>query len=145
MSDLASHPMLQTGSESGQSVNLSIASQATGSPAGFDQNGLGTNGLSLLAPGGATAALASIDNALKDVGQQRGTLGSLEANTIGSALGSLKESIISLASSKSTSADADMAQESAKMVRNQILVQSSIAASAQQNQQAGYVMKLLGG
>ncbi len=136
---------VQTGPESGQAVNLSIASQATGSPAGFDQNGLGTNGLSLLAPGGASAALASIDNALKDVGQQRGTLGSLEANTIGSALGSLKEGMINLASAQSTIADTDMAQESANRVRDQILIQSSLAASAQQNQRSSLVLKLLGG
>lgn len=135
---------IQTGQEAGQTVELSITSSATGTPAGFDQAGLGTSGQSLLGAGGATAALEAIDKALTDVGQQRGALGALEANSLDSLRNSLAETSANLAGARSTIGDVDYAEEFAGLVRNQILMQSAIAARAQQNVSAGSVMKLLG-
>lgn len=136
---------LQSGAEGGQQVDVTIASQATGSPAGFDRAGLGTAGTSLTAPGGAAAALTAIDTALTEVGAQRGNLGALQTSTLESMRSSLAETTQNLAGARSTIADVDFAEETANLVRNQILANSAVAARTQQNVTAGTVLRLLGG
>ena len=135
---------IQTGTEAGQQVEVTIASNATGTPAGFDRAGLGTSGQTLATDDGIASALKSIDKALDEVGQQRGYLGALEANQLDTMRNSLGEATTNLAGARSTIADVDYAEEIAGLVRNQILMQSAIAARSQQNVTAGSVMRLLG-
>jgi len=132
---------MQIGASAGDTVSVDIASTVTGSSAGYSSHGLGLSGLDI---SNTSDALARLDAASSAVGQQRGTLGALQANALESNARSLAIGRENLASAISTIADADIAQEAAALTSNQIKLQSGIAMQAQAHQHAGRVMQLLG-
>jgi flagellin len=132
----------QIGGSPGDTATLSIASTVTGQARGFDQAGLGLSGLDL---GNADEAVARIDAASQAVGRQRGELGAFQANTLETTRRSLGVAGENLASAQSVIADTDYAQQSAELVRNQILLQAGLAMRAQGNLNASRAMQLLGG
>lgn len=136
---------IQTGITADQKVDLTIASNATGTQAGFDQAGLGLSGISVTSTDGAAAALDRLDTALAEVTRQRGELGAFQKNTVETGMRSLMTASQNLTSSESLIRDTDFAQETAFFARNQILSQSGMAMLAHSNQLPSSVLRLLGG
>jgi len=77
---------LQLGIAADDTVQLSISSNVTGTPSGFDSRGLGLNGIDL---GDPSTALAQIDAASGAIAEQRGTLGALQTDVLQASANSL--------------------------------------------------------
>ena len=100
-------------------------------------NDLNTNTLNLASTnvstsGNALDALSNIDSAISAVASARANIGSLQ-NRIDAAVGNLQVANENITAAESRIRDADIAFESAKFVRNQILVQAGTSILAQAN------------
>lgn len=135
---------IQTGTDSGQSIDLTIASTIGGSSTGYDRQGLGLSGASLSSTEGAADALTRLDTALTEVGRQRGDLGAVQANALETGLRSLAVASQNLIGAESTIRDTDFARESANLASQNILMQAGIATQAQRGLTAQNVLRLLG-
>ncbi|HNP59382.1 MAG TPA: flagellin [Nitrospirales bacterium] len=82
--------------------------------------------------GNALSALSNIDSAISAVASARANIGSLQ-NRIDAAVGNLQVAGENITAAESRIRDADIAFESAKFVRNQILVQAGTSILAQAN------------
>ena len=91
----------------------------------------------------ALQALASIDNALGTVLEERGKLGAIR-NRLDFTAANLGNVVTNTEASRSQIEDADFAAESAKMAKNQILLQAGTAMLAQANASQQTVLSLLG-
>jgi flagellin len=91
----------------------------------------------------ATIALDIVDLALEDVSAQRGKLGALQ-NRLESTINNLSTTSENLSASRSRILDADFAQETAQLSRNQIIQQAGVSILAQANQQPQIALSLLG-
>lgn len=85
-----------------------------------------------------------VDAAVKNVSSTRGRLGAFQKNVVGATIRSLGITIENTTAAESVIRDADFANETAQLTRNQILVQASTSSLAQANQQPGNVLSLLG-
>ena len=91
----------------------------------------------------AVDALDILDLALEDVSSQRATLGALQ-NRLESTINNLTTTSENLSASRSRILDADFAQETAQLSRNQIIQQAGVSILAQANQQPQIALSLLG-
>jgi flagellin len=98
--------------------------------------------LSVLDSSKAAAAITTIDNALKTVGQERSKLGAFQ-NRLTHAVNNMTNMSANTAAARSVVADADYAAESSSLAKNQILQQAGTAMLAQANAQAQSVLSLL--
>ena len=129
---------------SSQQASLGISSVSTG------QLG-GTNGRLYELGSGQSKSLANdiqgasnvIDDVIAKVTALRGRLGAFQATTLDSNLVSLNETSANLQEAESSIRDADFAQESARLTRAQILVQSGTNVLALANQNPQNVLALL--
>lgn len=80
----------------------------------------------------ALSALSNIDNAISAVATARANVGSLQ-NRLDAAVGNLQVASENITAAESRIRDADIAFETAKFVRNQILVQAGTSILAQAN------------
>jgi len=140
--------------EAGINNKIDVATAATATGNGLDHLGMGagtyggtrTGGtladLDLTTSEGATAGLSSIDNAIATVNTQRANLGAVQ-NRFVSTISNLGSSSDNLTSARSRIQDADFAQETAKLSRNQILQQAGVAMLGQANQLPQQVLSLL--
>jgi flagellin len=130
------------GSSSDQiAVNLSTAAFGSGSAlSGFDAAGLGVGSLDLTSAG--TAAIDSIDTAIKGVSTARATLGAYQ-NRFEHTINNLNVAVENLSASESRIRDTDMAQEMVSFTRSQILTQAGTSMLAQANQAPQNVLSLL--
>lgn len=87
--------------------------------------------------------LEKIDTAINNVNGNRATLGALQ-NRLQSTISNLEVRTENLAAANSRIRDTDIASESAEMMKNQILSQSSISVLAQANQSGSAALKLIG-
>ena len=90
----------------------------------------------------AAAAINSIDQALLEVGQERSKLGAFQ-NRLQFAVNNMTNMSANTSAARSVIADADYAQESSSLAKNQILQQAGTAMLAQANAQAQSVLSLL--
>ena len=88
------------------------------------------------------AALTQIDTAIETVSGHQGTLGALQ-NRLGHSINNLRMLNEQTTAARSTIMDADFAQETSKLSRNQVLVQAAQAMLAQSNSNAQQVLSLL--
>ncbi len=106
-------------------------------------------GLNLAAAAGTNTNAAyqtyitNTDTALTNLNTRRATIGSF-SNRLESAASNLSISIENLSASESRIRNVDVASESAEMIRNQILQQSSAAILSQANQAPSLALQLLG-
>jgi flagellin len=121
-------------------VNLNASVLGNASLGGFDASGLGLSGVSLTA--GSTAAIASIDAAIKGVSTARATLGAYQ-NRFEHTINNLNVAVENLSASESRIRDTDMAAEMMNFTRSQILSQAGTAMLAQANQAPQGVLSLL--
>jgi len=90
-----------------------------------------------------TLAAQIVTEAIDQVTSLRGRLGAFQATTLESNLSSLNDTVANLQEAESSIRDADFAQESAKLTRAQILVQSGTNVLALANQNPQNVLSLL--
>jgi flagellin len=99
--------------------------------------------LSILTVDGSNSAIDTIDVALSQLNRTRGDIGALQ-NRFNSAISSLQVASENLQSARSRIVDADVAQETAQLTRNQILIQAGVSVLAQANQLPSVALSLLG-
>jgi len=92
---------------------------------------------------GANSALDVIDAALSFVNSVRGDLGAIQ-NRFTSTISNLQNVTQNVSAARSRIQDADFAQETSNLTKNQILQQAGISVLAQANQLPSTVLKLLG-
>ncbi|NLF26067.1 MAG: hypothetical protein GX589_10485, partial [Deltaproteobacteria bacterium] len=90
----------------------------------------------------ARQALPVFQQKLSQLGAQRGQIGAFQSR-LSVAVNVLSSSTENIAAATGRIRDADVAKESANLVRNQILQQAGAAVLAQANQQSALVLKLL--
>ena len=98
---------------------------------------------SILVKSSARNSLDVIDAAINDVAQQRSNIGAHQ-NRLNSTIINLANSAENITAANSRIRDVDVAEESADMTRNQILVQAGSSMLAQANQAPQAAMQLLG-
>ncbi|WP_290779796.1 flagellin Hag [Exiguobacterium sp. UBA5002] len=92
--------------------------------------------------GTATAAITTINNAIKSVSTERSNLGANQ-NRLDYAINNIKTSSENLTAAESRVRDVDMAKEMMNQTKNSILAQAAQAMLAQANQQPQGVLQLL--
>ncbi|HYD39785.1 MAG TPA: flagellin [Anaeromyxobacter sp.] len=92
----------------------------------------------------AAAALTTIDQALVAVSTARANLGAV-GNRFQSAINNIQSFAESLSAANSRIRDVDVAEETSRMARSNILQQAGVSVLAQANQQPQLALKLLGG
>ena len=90
----------------------------------------------------AQDAVIAIDNALLEVSSERANLGAFQ-NRLEHAVSNMMNMSANTADARSVIADADYAQESSSLAKNQILQQAGTAMLAQANAQSQTVLSLL--
>jgi len=91
----------------------------------------------------AQESISIVDQAIAAVSNQRSRLGAIQ-NRLESTIRNLDVAAENLTASESRIRDADIAVETVTMTRNQILMQSGLAALSQANQLPQVVLQLLG-
>jgi flagellin len=91
---------------------------------------------------GAQTSLAAMDNALLHINGARAKLGAIQ-NRLLSTSNNLEITDENYSAANSRIRDADIAQESADLAKNNVLSQSGISVLAQANQQTASALKLL--
>ena len=92
---------------------------------------------------GASDAISMIDEAINQVSQCRADIGSFQKNSLETNLRNLRVHNENLVGAESTIRDADMAAEMSDFTRNQILLASGTAMTAQANQLPKSVLQLI--
>ena len=128
---------LQIGTTSGQTIELSIPDMAaTAATIGYSvAHSIGSFT-------GAQSAIGSIDAALSGVAEVRGKLGGI-SNRLDSTIANLNQVRVNLAASKGRIEDADFAEETGNLAKNQIMQQAAIAMVAQANASKNNVLNLI--
>ena len=111
---------------------------------GFDQIMTKTvDQVSMASRDGALGAIKSVDQALADVDTIRGGLGAVQ-NRFESTIANLNNVSENLSAARSRILDADIAQETSAMTKNNILQQAGVSILAQANQAPQLALSLLG-
>jgi flagellin len=104
---------------------------------------LGLEELGAATKADAQRSLATIDDAIERVSSVRGQLGAIE-NRLESTVKNLSVSIENLSAARSRIKDVDVADETAKLTQNNILMQAGTAVLAQANSVPKMALQLLG-
>lgn len=104
---------------------------------------LGLSGELVSTKEGAQMALQKLDDALVKVNGNRAELGALQ-NRLTSVISTLGITDENFSEANSRIRDVDVAAETAKMTKNQILTQAGTSVLAQANQAPNFALKLLG-
>lgn len=103
---------------------------------------LGVGGLDYASKDGALEGLGALDEAIKRVNENRSELGALQ-NRLHSTSTSLGVATENMSEARSRIMDTDIASETSKMVKNQILQNAGISVLAQANAAPNAALKLL--
>ena len=109
---------------------------------GTGSTALGLNDEVLTAQTSAQAAITALDSAIASIASSRGTLGATQ-NRLATTLSNVTVMYENLSAANSRITDVDVAEESAAMTRNQILMQAGIAVLAQSNQLSQSALALI--
>jgi flagellin len=104
---------------------------------------LGVSAIDLSTQAGAQAALATIDTGISGVSLARANFGAA-GNRLTSVIQSIQASSESLSAANSRIRDVDVAEETSKMARTQVMMQAGVSVLAQANQAPQIALKLLG-
>ncbi|MCU0700974.1 MAG: flagellin FliC [Myxococcaceae bacterium] len=104
---------------------------------------LGVDTLDFSTQAGAQAALATIDTAINTVSSSRATFGAA-GNRLASVVQTIQQSSESLSAANSRIRDVDVAEETSKLARSQVMLQAGVSVLAQANQAPQVALKLLG-
>jgi flagellin len=137
----------QVGANKDQTVGISVRGS---NPEGLGRGVMNSSGFDSLADVNvltfqeAQDSILLIDEAIKEVTNERGNLGAFQKNTLESNLANLRIQSENLVSSESIIRDVDMAKEMANFTKGQIKSQAATAMLAQANQLPQNVLQLLG-
>ncbi len=123
----------------------SVAASELGSTANGFLSQVQSGGPFSLVAGKTSEAQKIVAESLKQVAVLRGRLGAFEKNTLDTNVNQLSITMENLISSESAIRDADFAQETANLSRNQVLVSSGTQVLGLANQTPQNVLRLLGG
>lgn len=126
------------GANAGQSISINLST--TG---GYGTSGLGLSTLSVSSVGGASAAIASIDSAIKTIDSARADLGALQ-NRFQSTIRNFSNIVENVSAARSQIRDTDFAKETAELTRAQIMQQASTTILSQANTRPQTALSLLG-
>ena len=134
----------QVGANEGQQITLTVADMtgATGLSIATADDETGDAIDISSAADVATAAITTINDAIKLVSAERSNLGAYQ-NRLDYAINNLNTSSENLTAAESRVRDVDMAKEMMEQTKNSILAQASQAMLAQANQQPQGVLQLL--
>ena len=104
--------------------------------------GVDTGSITVDTKANAQSAITALDTAIDTVSSNRATLGSV-ANRLTSTINNLGVSIENTAAANSRIRDVDVASESARMTRAQIMMQAGVSVLAQANTQPQFALALL--
>lgn len=124
----------QIGSNSNQTIDVGLESMKTAD--------LHINKVDVSTQNGASAAVSTLDDAIKTVSAERSKLGANQ-NRLEHTINNLKTSSENLTAAESRVRDVDMAKEMMNQTKNSILAQAAQAMLAQANQQPQGVLQLL--
>lgn len=124
------------GSNSGQTIDVTIGTAATAT-------GLNVDSISVSTATGASDAMSAIDGALSTIGGLRADLGAL-TNRFQSTIRNLSNVSENVSAARSQIRDTDFAAETANLTKNQILQQASLSILAQATQRPQSALALLG-
>jgi len=127
------------GANAGQTISINLS--RTGG--GYGTSGLSLSTLSVSSVGGASAAIASIDSAIKTIDSARADLGALQ-NRFQSTIRNLSNIVENVSAARSQIRDTDFAKETAELTRAQILQQASTTILSQANTRPQTALSLLG-
>ncbi len=127
------------GANAGQTISINLS----GVKGGYGTSGLGLSKLSVSSVGGASAAIASIDSAIKTIDSTRADLGALQ-NRFQSTIRNLSNIVENVSAARSQIRDTDFAKETAELTRAQILQQASTTILSQANTRPQTALSLLG-
>jgi flagellin len=128
----------QVGANSGQSINLNINNMKASALA----TGLATIKNKVSAFSLATAAITTINNAIKTVSEQRSALGAVQ-NRLEHTIANADNTAENLQAAESRIRDVDMAKEMVAYSKSNILQQAAQSMLAQANQSTQGVLSLL--
>lgn len=117
-------------------------SQITVSMTDVTASGLGVAGGDISTASGALTAVDDLDAAITTLSEQRGALGAAQ-NRLSSTVRNLATTRENLSASNSRIRDVDVADESVKMTRAQILMQAGTSVLAQANQVPSMALSLI--
>lgn len=110
--------------------------------ANYGANATDLTGLDVSTAAGAQAALTSLDTAIADTSAARAGLGATQ-NRLTVTVSNLQSTRENLSAANSRIRDVDVAEESAAMTRNNVLMQAGVAVLSQANQLPSMAMSLL--
>jgi len=103
---------------------------------------LGVNLTSVADKASAQNSLAAIDSAIVSVSAMRADFGAIQ-NRLQSTIGNLAVSVENLSAANSRIRDVDIAEETAEMTKNNVLLQAGTSVLAQANQTSNTALQLL--
>ena len=136
----------QIGANRNQTVNIALNNMSTNMLGERIDNSSGFRNLgniNVLTPEGAQDSIMLIDQAINEVSMIRGRIGSFQKNTLETNLVNLRVASENMIAAESSIRDTDIAQETANLTKNKIMVQSGIAIMAQANHTPKTVIELL--
>jgi flagellin len=138
LNDFSANPLtIQVGANTGQIIGLTFLASNSA------DTGLAISGLNVTSHSAASAAIASLDNALSVLSTERARLGAWQ-NRLEFTVSNLNSAQEKLASAESRIRDSDIALETINLTRLQILQQAGVAAQAQANLMPQAVLSLIG-
>jgi flagellin len=141
VADVNSHILIQIGIDSTANSRLNLNTEINLET--VSSTALGISDLSVTAAAQALTALEQISVALSTITATRGKVGAVQ-NRLTKSIANLSVSVENLQAAESSIRDADIAEEVAKLTRNQILVQTATAMVGQANLIPQSVLQLLG-
>ncbi len=139
-SAIANAAVFQVGANAGETISVTIG-RATASALGDDVR---MDAASVGTRGAASVAIANIDKAIEQVDTVRGGLGAVQ-NRFESTIANLSNVSENLSAARSRILDADIAQETSNMTKQNILQQAGVSVLAQANQAPQLALSLLQG
>jgi flagellin len=127
------------GANAGQTISVNVERNG-----GFGASGLNVADTSVLSEAQASAAMASITQAISTVDAQRADLGALQ-NRFQSTIRNLSNISENVSAARSRIRDTDFAVETAELTRWQIIQQASVTILGQANQRPQAALSLLQG
>lgn len=112
------------------------------SKADANSSALGVNLTSVADKASAQNSLAAIDSAIVSVSAMRADFGAIQ-NRLQSTIGNIAVSVENLSAANSRIRDVDVAEETAELTRNNILLQAGTSVLAQANQTSNTALSLL--
>jgi flagellin len=136
--------------QSAETITIAGAGATGAASIGYTNNtslALGNSALnsaSVTTVANANTALSKVDAALTSISSLRSTFGAIQ-NRFESTISNLQTASVNMQASRSRIQDADFAQETASLTKNQILQQAGVAMLAQANSLPQNVLALLRG